>query len=131
MNTDAPNTITQAVLQGEDARRQALVANDVDALRTLLADDLVYVHSTGGRDTRDSYIAKLQGGALRYLEVAFTDLQVSPRPQAAVVTGRMSAVILKDGERKSVSSLFMTVWMPNAQGRWQLRAHQGTPVAAA
>lgn len=118
-------------LQGEEQRRQALVANDTAALRALLAEDLVYVHSTGGRDSRDSYIAKLQGGALRYLEAAFTDLQVSARAQAAIVTGRMAAVITKDGERKNVSSLFMTLWMPDAQGRWQLCAHQGTPVPPA
>lgn len=121
--------VTAAVLQLEENRCAALLAADVDALRALLAEGLVYVHSTGGRDSRESYLAKLQGGALRYLEVNFSQMEVQALAQAAVVTGRMSAVISKDGERKTVSSRFMTVWAPDAQGQWRLHAHQGTPVA--
>jgi uncharacterized protein (TIGR02246 family) len=126
--------LTAAVLRLEDQRRAALVAGDADALHALLAPTLVYVHSTGGRDSRDSYLAKLNGGALRYLEVDFSELRVQPLAtlapaQAAVVTGRMAATITKDGERKAVRSFFMTVWAADAQGRWQLQAHQGTPAA--
>lgn len=117
------------VLELEERRRQALLAGDLTALQGLLADDLVYVHSSGACDRKDSYLAKLSGGNLKYLELEFGRLQVQLlQQQAAVVSGRMSAVISKDGQHKNVASLFMTVWGYGADDAWRLHAHQGTPV---
>ncbi len=122
----------QAVLRAEEQRRQALLAGDGAALQTLLADDLVYVHSTAASDTKTSYLAKLQSGSLKYLSLQFDDLQVRLAGHCAVVTGRMSAEVSKDGQARQVRSLFMTVWSADGDGgapaQWTLRAHQGTPV---
>ncbi len=122
---------TPFVLALEERRRQALLAGDLSALQGLLADELVYVHSTGACDRKDSYLAKLSGGSLKYLELNFSELQVQLLQQAAVVSGRMAAVVSKDGQRKNVASLFMTVWGCSADGAWRLHAHQGTPVPVA
>lgn len=121
---------TPFVLALEERRRQALLAGDLSALQGLLADELVYVHSTGACDRKDSYLAKLSGGSLKYLELNFSELQVQLL-QTAVVSGRMAAVVSKDGQHKNVASLFMTVWGCGADGAWRLYAHQGTPVPAA
>jgi len=115
----------------EERRRQALLAGDMPALQGLLANELVYVHSTGVCDRKDTYLAKLSGGSLQYLELNFHDLQVQLLLQAAVVSGRMAAVVSKDGQQKKVASLFMTVWVCGADGTWRLHAHQGTPLPAA
>lgn len=120
-----------SVLALEERRRQAMLAGDLPALQGLLADALVYVHSTGGCDSKDSYLAKLSGGGLKYLEVNFSELHVQVLQQAAVVSGRMAAVISKDGQRKNVASLFMTVWGCGADGVWRLHGHHGTPLPAA
>ena len=119
------------VLALEERRRQALLAGDLPALQGLLADALVYVHSTGACDRKDSYLAKLAGGGLTYLELHFSELQVQLLQQAAVVSGRMAARVSKDGQPKNVASLFMTVWGCGADGVWRLHAHQGTPMPAA
>lgn len=119
------------VLALEERRRQALLAGDLPALQRLLAEDLVYVHSTGACDGRDSYLAKLAGGSLQYLELDFSSLQVQVLSQAATVSGRMTALVSKDGQRKNVASLFMTVWARGVDGEWRLHAHQGTPLPAA
>jgi ketosteroid isomerase-like protein len=111
----------------EERRRQALLAGDLAALQELLAASLVYVHSTGVRDGRDSYLAKLASGSLRYLALAFEDLQVQQAGQAWVVHGAMRATVRKDGADKAVASLFMTVWAADRDGTWRLQAHQGTP----
>ena len=118
---------SKLVLALEERRRQALLAGDLDALQGLLADELVYVHSTGACDRKDSYLAKLSGGSLKYLALSFSELQVQLLPQAAVVSGRMAAVVSKDGQPKNVASLFMTVWACGSDGVWRLHAHQGTP----
>lgn len=121
-------TDTRFVLALEERRRQALLAGDLPALQGLLGDSLVYVHSTGASDRKESYLAKLSSGNLKYLELNFSDLQVQSLQQAAVVSGRMAATVSKGGQRKNVASLFMTVWGCGADGAWQLCAHQGTPL---
>ena len=124
----------QAVLAGEERRRQALLSADMQTLQDLLADALVYVHSTAASDSKDSYLAKLRSGGLRYQAVQFDDLQarlLGPLGDVAVVTGRMAAQVLKDGQVRAVRSLFMTVWARRADtADWQLCAHQGTPLPA-
>lgn len=123
-------TTLNLVLALEDRRRQALLAADLPALDGLLAEDLLYVHSTGVCDHKDSYLGKLSSGSLKYLELSFRDLHVQALQQAVIVSGRMSAVVSKEGERKSVASLFMTVWSCGVDGTWRLHAHQGTPLPA-
>ena len=121
----------RTILEWEQRRREALLAGDITALEGLLSDALVYVHSTAARDTRDSYLRKIRDGALRYLRLELSDLQAQVLPGAALVTGRMNATVLKDGQEKQVSSVFLTVWVPepsDAGSAWRLRAHQGTPL---
>ena len=122
---------TAFVLALEERRCQATLAGDLPALQDLLADPLVYVHSSGASDSKASYLAKLASGNLQYLSLNLSDLQVLVLQQSAVVRGRMAAVVRKDGQDKPVSSLFMTVWACGLDGVWQLQAHQGTPVPAA
>jgi len=119
------------VLVLEERRRQALLAGDLPALQGLLADDLVYVHSTGACDRKDSYLARLSGGSLKYLALDFSDQRVQWLQQAAVVSGRMAATVSKDGQQKNVASLFMTVWACGSDGVWRLHAHQGTSMPVA
>ena len=119
------------MLHWEQRRSDAMLAGDSVALEALLSDAIVYVHSTGARDTRDSYLRKIRDGALRYLRLELSDLQAQVLPGAALVTGRMNATVLKDGQEKQVSSVFLTVWVPepsDSGSAWRLRAHQGTPL---
>jgi len=131
-----PQSMTpEAALQWEQRRRDALLAGDADALAPLLSDALVYVHSTAVQDSKASYLRKLREQVLRYLRLEFTDLQAQVTDGAVLVTGRMGATVLKDGQEKQVRSVFLTVWLPEAGPAgdtvWRLRAHQGTPLPAA
>lgn len=127
-----PNDKLQAALLAEEQRRQVLLKSDWQALRALLSDDLVYVHSTTARDSQLSLMAKLEGGELQYLALSFDDLQARLVGDCVLITGRMSAEVSKQGQARQVRSLFMTVWTVEDNGhgqpQWQLRAHQGTPL---
>ncbi|HRE06045.1 MAG TPA: DUF4440 domain-containing protein, partial [Opitutaceae bacterium] len=47
---------TDDVIAAERARGRALVAGDAPALAALLADDLVYVHSSGKRESKSDVL---------------------------------------------------------------------------
>ncbi len=117
----------ERVLQLEQRRRDAMLAGDAAALRELISEQVIYVHSSATRDTRDSYLKKINTGALRYLHLVLSDMQVQMVEGAALVTGRMQATVSRDGKEIPVRSAFLTVWVPE-HGVWRLRAHQGTPV---
>ena len=117
-------------LIAEEQRRQAMLSGDIAALEELLSEGLVYVHSTGGRDTKTTYLDKMASGSLKYVTLSFEDLQVHAAGPGEMVTGRMSAEVIIGGQSKSIRSLFLTVWMPElgAEGRQRMRmlAYQGT-----
>ncbi|MEI7783976.1 MAG: nuclear transport factor 2 family protein [Betaproteobacteria bacterium] len=130
---DKHQSMAQAVLQAEELRRQALLAGDLECLDALLAPGLVYVHSSGGQDSKASYLEHMRKGSLKYLAMTFDALEAHPASYCCIVTGRMSAEVTRQGQPMSIRSLFMTVWAPApgtiAQAVWQLQAYQGTPWA--
>jgi len=118
---------TEQVLAWEERRRQALLANDWEAVGALLSERLSYVHSTGGGDDRASYLRKLREGQLRYQQIAFDGVRVDASADMALVHGGMRAEVLIGGGARTVSSLFLIVWAREPDGAWRLRAYQGTP----
>jgi hypothetical protein len=120
-----------SALMAEEQRRQAMLGGDIAALEALLSEGLVYVHSTGGRDTKTTYLDKLASGSLKYLSLSFDDLQVHGEGPVQVVTGRMSAEVSMQGQSKTIRSLFLTVWMPQlgagGQPVMRMLAYQGAP----
>ena len=61
----------EAVLQAEQSRRLALLAGDLERLDALLSPQLVYIHSSGGQDSKASYLEHMRSGSLKYLSLSF------------------------------------------------------------
>lgn len=114
----------------EEARRLAMLGNDGSTLDGLLADDLGYMHSTGGKDSKQSYLAKIAGGTLRYEKVDFTSLQFRLIGNVGFVTGAMKAIVTSSGKHREVVNNYLAVWEHGAGG-WKMLYLQGTPVPAA
>jgi hypothetical protein len=112
------------ILELEAARRKAMLASDLEALRGLLDEDLYYGHSTGGADTRESYLAKISGGANVYekLDIA-VDRVVELADGAAMAIGTMEATVRLIDRTVDVRNSFITVWR-RIHGRWQMAGHQ-------
>ena len=120
----------------EAARLQAMQNNDGAALGTLLSDALVYQHSTGARDTRQSYLARMASGALHYEKVEFLTPEfrlVGGVGRVGLVHARMLATVVGGGSRREVANSYLAVWEHsdevNTSG-WKLVALQGTPLPA-
>lgn len=113
------------ILALEQARREAMLSADAQALSEFLDESLLYVHSSGISDSRGSYLSKLETGQLRYTSLTFLDQRVTlPAGDAAstaICTGRMHASLLREGRRAEVQSRYMACWACTPKG-WRLLA---------
>jgi len=119
-------TFEQQLLEREAARGRALVARDFTSLESLLADDLIYVHSTGVVQDKAVYLDYVQG-PLTFLSVERRNLTVTILDNAAIMTGYMSNVIRPPGPAAAVTvdSHVVQVWTLGAAG-WQISLFQAT-----
>jgi ketosteroid isomerase-like protein len=113
------------VLAAEDRRYRAMLDADLDALDRLCADELSYAHSSGVRDTKAEYFAKVRSGYYRYLAVEHPVERVEVLGDTAIVVGRMTADLVVDGVRKTIDNLALAVWTRTGDG-WRLLAYAPT-----
>ena len=120
------------VKAAEFVRQQALAANDAKLLATLLDEKLVFVHSSGTVDDRQSLIDKIEAGRIQYQAVKLQPVKVLPvGVNTWSLWGKMDAQIVVANTQKQVSSSYVTIWVLQAEGVLRLAVHQGTPVADA
>jgi uncharacterized protein (TIGR02246 family) len=114
-----------AVLQVEENWATALVKSDVRALRTIYADDLVYVHSGGNQETKGEYIRRIETGGLQYESVNLVDPKVRVYGDAAVVNGAFDVKVMSDGSPVNSRVVYIHVYTRQG-GKWRMVAHQTT-----
>src|SRR2546425_11012105 len=113
------NALREEVLMLERNRADAMVRQDLEALASLLADDLSYTHSDGRTDTKESFLDLVAGPALRYLGIDYANQEVLDCGDAVVVRGAARMKLLREpGGRQNYVVLFLDVWA-RRDGRWQ------------
>lgn len=110
----------------EERRRLAMLHADLDALHDLLDESLVYIHSTGTRDSRASFLDKLNRGLVRYEQLEFTLDAIQRTDRFAWVSGKIDALIRIPDQVLTVHSRYEAVWM-NVGATWVLMALQSYP----
>jgi ketosteroid isomerase-like protein len=118
-----------AVLAAEDRRYRAMVETDLVALDQLLDDRLSYAHSSGARDTKDGYVAKVRSGYYDYLRIDHPVERVEVIGDTAMVVGRMTCDLTVQGTPKTIDNLALAVWVRTA-GEWRLLAYAPTTLPA-
>lgn len=109
-----------------------MLKGDAQAVSQYLDDDLIYVHSNGLVDTKESYIKSLSDGRYVYESIEVVD-EHSAQGADFVVLCQILSVDIRVGtenatERRLVAA--SSVWK-QSQGRWRLVAMQSTPRTAA
>ena len=111
------------ILALEDRRIEAMTNADVETLEKILADDLIYTHTTARLDTKASFIDAVKTGKSNYKSVERKDVEVRQFEDTAVVTGHAKFHV---GDNK-FEARFIDVYAKR-NGAWQMVAWQSTRV---
>lgn len=125
MSTDLQATIREL----ENRRFRAMCDADLAALDQLLADSLVYTHSSASTDSKASYMAAFRSGKWAYHSVKRPVEDIQVFGDCAVVTGRAEIEVSVEGKPRQLNSRYVDVWVKGADG-WKMVAWQSTPIPA-
>jgi len=114
-----------AIIELDRQRMQAMAEKDVPTLQAVLADDLIYTHSSARLDTRHSLIGAMQSGATVYTAVEPSDVVAQDLGDAVVLTGVAAISVTSGGKPNSFRVRFTDVYARRGSG-WQMVTWQST-----
>ena len=119
----------QTVIDLDKKRMQAMAAKDVAALEALIADDLVYTHSSARLDTKRSLIDGMTSGKTVYTAVDPSDVKAQDLGDTVVLTGVAQIKVTVGGTPNAFGVRFTDVYAKR-NGRWQMVTWQSTRLPA-
>jgi ketosteroid isomerase-like protein len=124
-DSDDSASVLRDIEAVERARFKAFIAADAATVRPMLANDLVYCHSTGVCQNKEEIIAFVTSGTQRYLGMDI--LAFNPRAigDAVVINGKINARVETNGKADSFQAIYTDVYAKR-DGRWQLVSWQST-----
>jgi ketosteroid isomerase-like protein len=118
----------QMIIDLDRKRMQAMAQKDVATLNDLLADDLIYTHSSARIDTKQSLVGNMQSGATVYNAVEPSDVKAQDLGSAVVLTGVARIRVTSGGTPNAFAVRFTDVYA-NRGGKWQMVTWQSTRLA--
>lgn len=119
----------ESLKDAELGRFKVMIAKDRAGLESVLHNDLVYFHSGGNVDTKESYIASIFSGKSSYLSIQVAEMQTRVYGKTGINTGIINIVNLSaDGKETPVKLRFTDVFVFES-GRWQMVSWQSTKLA--
>ena len=112
----------------ERERFQAWVKGDVAAMQPLLADDLLYCHSSGQCQNKEEIVASIRSNESDYQKLDVVYLK--PRAMgggAVLINGKVDIVVVDSGGTKQFQAVYTDAYVKR-NGRWQLVSWQSTRV---
>ncbi len=98
---------------------QAMIAKDIAALDTILADGSVLVHMTGTRQPKKQYLHEIENGTLNYYSVEDDEITITVDGMTAEMTGRSRVNAAVYGGGRHTWRLQMKSKLTKTDGRWQ------------
>ncbi len=115
----------QMIIDLDQKRMTATAQKDVATLNELLADDLIYTHSSARQDTKQSLIGAMESGQTVYTAVVPSEVKAQDCGNAVVLTGVARISVVSNGKPNSFGVRFTDVYA-NRGGRWQMVVWQST-----
>lgn len=115
----------QMIIDLDKKRMDATSQKDVATLNELLADDLIYTHSSARTDTKKSLVDAMETGQTVYTSVVPSEVKAQDCGNAVVLTGIARISVVSNGKPNSFGVRFTDVYA-NRGGKWQMVVWQST-----
>lgn len=113
-----------AVIEIDRRRCEAICKGDVESLRNMLSDNLVYIHGNGLTEGKAEYVERISAGRARYGRIDVEYLTQQVRGTNAILVGNVTMEIDTAENRLKIQNRFLALWV-NEDG-WQLAAWAST-----
>jgi ketosteroid isomerase-like protein len=128
--TPSEQSVISRIKALESQRYTAMIEKDLDAMGALLHDDLVYVHSSGVADTKDSYLDGILEGRWDYHNVERRNSRFVLAGDTVLLFCTLGIAITMSGEYRTFESRALIVWQSVNGTDWQLIGVQAAAGAA-
>ena len=118
----------QMIIELDRKRMTAMAQKDVAALKTMLCKGLVYTHSTGRQDTKQSLMDNMESGKTVYTSMVPSEVKAQDLGNAVVLTGVAAIGVNSNGKPNSFRVRFTDVY-ENQNGTWRMITWQSTKLA--
>ena len=119
----------QSVIDLDKKRMHAMAAKDIATLEKVLADDLIYTHSSARLDTKQSLIGNMVSGSTVYTSVEPSDVKAQDLGDTVVLTGIAQIKVTANGAANAFGVRFTDVYA-RRNGSWQMVTWQSTRLPA-
>ncbi len=119
----------RAIIDLDRKRMRAMVAKDIETLESLLADDLIYTHSSARLDTKGTLIQGMVSGTTVYTGVKPSDVKAQDLGDTVVLTGIAHIEVVSNGTPNAFGVRFTDVYT-RRDDRWQMVTWQSTRLPA-
>ncbi|WP_256353696.1 nuclear transport factor 2 family protein, partial [Pseudomonas sp. IPO3749] len=110
----------------ENKRYDAVMNKNLEELAKLAHPKLSYAHSSGGVDTLEEYLQKINTGFYVYKKIEHPIDSFTILNNIVLVRGEMNGEIIVGGEKKTLKNKTLTVWVYIAE-EWRFLSYQPTP----
>jgi len=115
----------EMILDLDKKRMTAMAQKDVAALKGMLCKGLIYTHSSGRQDTKESLINGMESGTTVYTSVVPSEVKAQDVGNAVVLTGVAAISVNSGGKPNSFRVRFTDVY-ENQNGTWRMITWQST-----
>ncbi len=123
-----PNTQAQrSPFDAEMQRFQAQTNRDTLALKSLLGDNLYYLHSNGLLENKQDFIKSVSSGKIIYDSITIDKHSIQKKGKSAIITGECKVKGQVNGKSFDVRLRYLSIYHKEKR-RWKLSAWQSLKI---
>lgn len=117
--------VTREILAVQQARFNAMTGKDTLALRDLLTDDLVYIHSNAMAENKSQHLTAIVSGKVIYEKMTPDVTKVRHYGKIAIADGRVNVKGILNGQAFDIVLVYTAVYQ-KFKNKWRLASWQST-----
>lgn len=117
----------EMIIELDKKRMDATARKDTAALKSMLCKGLVYTHSSGRQDTKQSLLDGMDSGTTVYTSMVPSEVKAQDLGNAVVLTGIAAISVNSNGKSNSFRVRFTDVY-ENQNGTWRMITWQSTKI---